>query len=98
MSELRARRSNYQTTTGLIWFALVATMGVRSIPAALIAGITFVMLPQVLSDHLSQHWQALPTVLFGLGAIAVARHPDGLVDLVTAQLRRVPRSVGSAGR
>jgi len=98
MYELRAQPSNYQTITGLVWFALVATMGVRSIPAALVAGITFVMLPQVLSDHLSQHWQALPTVLFGLGAIAVARHPDGLVDLMTAQLRRLPRTIVSAVR
>jgi len=96
--EMRSLPSNYLTTTGLVWFAVVATMGVRSIGAALIAGIVFILLPQLFSDHLGQQWQELPTVLFGLGAVAVARHPDGLVALLGAQLLRVRRRVVTAIR
>jgi branched-chain amino acid transport system permease protein len=93
MYQFRALPSNYATITGLVWFAVVATLGLRSIPAALIAGITFSIFPQIISDHLSQSWQTLPTALFGLGAIAVARHPDGVVAMHAAQFRWLRRKV-----
>jgi branched-chain amino acid transport system permease protein len=93
MYQFRALPSNYATITGLVWFAVVATLGLRSIPAALIAGLTFAVFPQIISDHLSQSWQTLPTALFGLGAIAVARHPDGVVAMHAAQFRGLKRWV-----
>jgi len=93
MYQFRALPENFVTTIGLVWFAVVATLGMRSIPAALFAGITFAVFPQVIADHLSQSWQTLPTALFGLGAIAVARHPDGVVAMHASQFRWVKRHV-----
>jgi branched-chain amino acid transport system permease protein len=93
MYQFRALPSNYVTVIGLVWFAVAATMGMRSIPAALFAGITFAVFPQIIADHLSQQWQTLPTALFGLGAIAVARHPDGVVAMHAAQGRWIKRRV-----
>src|SRR5581483_9236243 len=93
MYQFRALPENFATTIGLVWFAVVATLGLRSIAAALVAGLTFAVFPQIISDHLSQTFQTLPTALFGLGAIAVARHPDGVVAMHVQQYKWVKRKL-----
>ena len=69
--------TSYATFAGLVWLAVFVTVGVRSISAAIIAGVTFTLLPAIFASYLPVTWGNIPTLLFGLGAIAVVRNPDG---------------------
>jgi ABC-type branched-subunit amino acid transport system ATPase component/ABC-type branched-subunit amino acid transport system permease subunit len=82
------------TITGLIWLAVVVTWGVRRPAGALMAGITFGVGAAVLTKitgtsgffhDLVSSSHFLP-ILFGLGAINLAKNPDGILAL-TAQQR-----------
>ncbi len=79
--------TSYQTLYGLVWLAVIVTMGVRSNNAAVAGGLAFVFMPQIFSLYLPISWQPVPTALFGLGAILVAKNPDGVVGLHTRQLQ-----------
>jgi branched-chain amino acid transport system permease protein len=74
-----AAPNDYLALRGVVWLAVVVTWGVQSIAGALLAGLAFAVFPQLVSEHLSQTWAELPTVLFGLGAIGLAREPRGIV-------------------
>jgi branched-chain amino acid transport system permease protein len=69
--------TSYSTFVGLVWLAVFVTVGVRSISAAIIAGVTFTLLPGIFQTYLPISWGNIPNLLFGLGAIAVVRNPDG---------------------
>lgn len=79
--------SSFDTIGGLVWLAVLVTVGVRSNVAALWAGIAFVAIPALLQAYLPFTWQQLPAVGFGLGAILLARNPDGLVAMHSRQAR-----------
>lgn len=81
---------------GLVWLVLVVTLGARSIQAAVTAGVMFMVFPQLLNlAGLSQgNAAALAYILFGLGALTYARHPEGIVE---AQTRRILRRLTPAG-
>jgi branched-chain amino acid transport system permease protein len=83
--------SNYATLLGVVWLAVLVTQGIRSNVSALIAGIAFAMLPQLASDYLPSWGAQVPSILFGLGAIAVVRNPDGVL---ADQLRQVRKLAG----
>lgn len=89
----RAAPASFNLIIGIVWLAIVVTWGVRSIVGALIAGIIFVVAPQLVSLHLTEGWADVPTMLFGLGAIALAREPRGVIFDVVNQhrLRRLRR-------
>jgi branched-chain amino acid transport system permease protein len=89
----RAAPASFNLLIGIVWLAIVVTWGVRSVVGALIAGIIFVVAPQLVSLHLSDGWADVPTLLFGLGAIALAREPRGVIFDVVNQhrLRRLRR-------
>jgi branched-chain amino acid transport system permease protein len=78
---------------GLVWLVLVVTLGARSIQAAIIAGVMFMVFPQLL--HLAGLSQgdaaAVAYILFGLGALTYARHPEGIVE---AQSRATIQRIG----
>ena len=91
----------YFTLIGVVWLAVVVTWGVRSIAGALLAGLAFAVFPQLVSEHLSSTWAELPTILFGLGAIGLAREPRGVVFQVVVghrdrRRRRTERRVAPA--
>jgi branched-chain amino acid transport system permease protein len=86
---LVAQPSSYATFAGLVWLAVVVTMGVRSITAAVLSGLAFSLLPGVLQTYVPARWGEVPAILFGLGAIAVARNPEGVVVQNGRQLRRL---------
>lgn len=82
---------------GLIWLAVLVTWGVRRPAGALVGGMTFVLLGPVLEQFLPSDGTAadlftssrfLP-ILFGLGAVNLAREPDGLLALGIAQRRAI---------
>jgi branched-chain amino acid transport system permease protein len=99
--------SNYSTVGGLVFIAVVVTLGIRSVIAALLAGLAFSLLPalvQAYSPSVFPLWVGqVPAILFGLGAIAVAQNPDGTVATQARQVRsllarwhrQVPVTVGA---
>ncbi len=80
---------------GLIWLAVAVTFGIRRPGGAVIAGLVYATLPVVLigiGKDWASPWTVLPdgvreliadpelaAVLFGLGAISLAREPDGVL-------------------
>jgi branched-chain amino acid transport system permease protein len=41
--------------------------------------MTFAFIPAIIQTYLPSSWGNVPTLLFGLGAIEVARHPAGFL-------------------
>jgi branched-chain amino acid transport system permease protein len=76
---------SFNSLIGVVWLAVVVTWGVRSVAGALLAGLAFAVMPQLFSQHLSGGWLEVPTMLFGLGAIGLARDPRGVIHQVTGK-------------
>jgi ABC-type branched-subunit amino acid transport system permease subunit len=73
--------------TGLLWLAGVVLLGIRRPLGAIVAGLFITLMPALLSGFTLPFdiatWSGtraaeVPTILFGLGAIALARQPDGV--------------------
>jgi branched-chain amino acid transport system permease protein len=84
-----AQPASFATFAGLVWLAVVVTMGVRSVTAAALSGVVFALLPGVFQTYVPVRWAEVPASLFGLGAIAIARHPEGVVVDTGRQLRHL---------
>ncbi|HVU72693.1 MAG TPA: ABC transporter permease [Mycobacteriales bacterium] len=89
MHELVAQPLSYSPFLGLVWLAVIVTLGVRSITAAALAGMSFTLLPGVFDTYVPSKWADIPTIMFGLGAISVARNPEGVVAQQGHALRRL---------
>jgi branched-subunit amino acid ABC-type transport system permease component len=86
---------NYNFIQGLVWVVLVVTLGARSLQAAITAGITFKLFPEILSRidigflpdafNPAENPNALAFALFGLGALTYAKHPEGIIEHQTAR-------------
>jgi branched-chain amino acid transport system permease protein len=79
-AQTSAQPADFETFLGVIWLAALVSIGVRSNAAALIAGISFTMLPALATAYLPSWTGNIPPVLFGLGAIGVAKFPDGTLE------------------
>lgn len=93
-----AQPQSFETFAGLVWLAVVVTMGIRSIAGAAVAGLTFALLPGVFQTYIPIRWGEVPAILFGLGAISVARDPDGVVVRAGRQLRQALTALTSPRR
>jgi branched-chain amino acid transport system permease protein len=83
--------NQFDTLAGMIWLAILVTIGVRSNAAALIAALA-VVFPSNLASYYFSTWTWIPNslpVLFGLGAISAAKYPDGVLAENGRQLRRL---------
>jgi branched-chain amino acid transport system permease protein len=83
--------AEFATFAGVVWLAVLVTIGVRSNAAALIAGIVFVF-PLALAQYYLASWTWVPNalpVLFGLGAISAAKYPEGALAENSRRLRRL---------
>ncbi|WP_395111031.1 ABC transporter permease [Actinomadura sp. SCN-SB] len=87
MDAQAALLDSYNVFGGLIWLAVLVTIGSRSPAAALVAGLSFHLLPGVFHTYLPTGWGEVPVLLFGLGAIMVAKDPDGVLAMHARQLR-----------
>ena len=81
--------SEFTTFAGIVWLAVLVTIGIRSNAAALVAGLALVMLPALLQAYLPSWTANLIPVFFGLGAISVAKYPDGVLAEQGRRLRRL---------
>ena len=76
--------ANYSPFFGLVWLVLVVTVSARTVDGAIVAGLALALVPELLKElGLSLEFQY---VLFGLGALTYARHPEGILE---AQKRQV---------
>ena len=97
-TQLSLPASQFQTLTGLVWLAVLVTFGVRSPLAALLAGISLELMPQLITEHLSTRWNELLPAFFGLGAIGLARDPRGVVQQNADHLRALARRLRGSRR
>jgi branched-chain amino acid transport system permease protein len=74
-----AQPQSFDTYQGLVWLAVVVTLGIRTITGAAIAGMAFTLFNGVFTTYVPARWGEVPTILFGLGAIGVAQNPEGAV-------------------
>jgi len=88
--------TQYATLAGLAWLAVLVTFGVRSNIAALLAAIGFVITPALFSTYLTSTWAQLPVFLFGVGAILLAKNPEGTVHMQAMQFQTLLRKLGGA--
>jgi ABC-type branched-subunit amino acid transport system permease subunit len=102
-----AFQANYATDLGLVWIVLVVSLGTRTFEGALQAAAGFIFFPILILQqagpwvinniqpwwHIGQLPLGLEPILFGLGALTYAKHPEGLLEyntrksLVKAQAR-----------
>jgi branched-chain amino acid transport system permease protein len=101
MDSFLALPQNYETFGGLVWLAVVAALGTRSISAAVLAGVAYSVMPGVFQVYVPVRWAEVPTMLFGIGAIAVATHPEGAVaqngKMIRALILRLWPAAGAGG-
>jgi branched-subunit amino acid ABC-type transport system permease component len=92
-------QSNFIADFGLVWIVIVVTLGSRSFEGAMQAAFGFIFFPLVILQQAAPwivnniqpgHWyhmEALPIglqpILFGLGALTYAKHPEGLLEFNT---------------
>jgi len=87
--------SDYDTLLGVTWLATVVLCGIRSSVAALIAGLLTTVFPGIAQNYLPTWFAQVPPIMFGLGAIGIARNPDGvLAHQVRSLLGLVARAAG----
>src|SRR5580700_2750267 len=89
---------SFDAIVGLTWFAVVITNGRRSNNAALAAGLFYVFIPQIFATYLAPSWGPLPTLLFGAGAVLLARNPDGIITMNGRQLAALGRRLTGSSK
>jgi branched-chain amino acid transport system permease protein len=89
MSAGIALPSQYTSLIGLVWLAVLVGQGIRSTVAALTAGLSFTLLPGAVQVYLPRSLAPLPTILFGLGAIILAKYPEGALAMNARQGRAI---------
>jgi branched-chain amino acid transport system permease protein len=95
---LRARPAQFDTLDGIIWLAVVVTLGVRTSVGPLLAGILYAVMPELIGTWSLPEWVGqLPPLLFGLGAIGLAREPRGVVAQTSDQWVRLAQRLRAGG-
>jgi branched-chain amino acid transport system permease protein len=89
---------SFDAIVGLTWFAVVITNGRRSNNAALAAGLFYTLIPQLFTTYLPTSLGQVPTLLFGAGAVLLARNPDGIITMNGRQLTALARRLTGSGR
>jgi branched-chain amino acid transport system permease protein len=88
--------ATYATLLGLAWLAVLVTFGVRSNIAALLAAIGFTITPALLQSYTTPTWAQVPVLLFGVGAIFLAKNPEGTIHMQAMQFQNALRRFGGA--
>jgi branched-chain amino acid transport system permease protein len=110
--------TNFAPFAALFWLVIVVTLGSRTVTGAVQAAAAFSLFEAVVLKGAIIGWilrspDRIPGIfpidakwvfiLFGLGAIQYARHPEGIVEYnlhrkaVKAERRRLARAAGAAG-
>ncbi len=87
LSQGAALPANYATLTGIVWLAVLVTLGIRSNLAALLAGLSNALIAGIALVYLPQAFSNFTPIFFGLGAVLVAKFPDGTFAMQARQVR-----------
>ncbi|HEY7438727.1 MAG TPA: ABC transporter permease [Acidimicrobiia bacterium] len=68
----------YTYVYGLFFVVIVVTLSARTVEGAINAGLSLVIIPEILNFFGLPY--GLTFILFGLGAITYARHPEGILE------------------
>ncbi len=79
--------NEFATFLGVVWLAVLVTIGIRSTAAAMVAALSFVMLPAISQAYLPSWTANLLPVFFGLGAVSAARYPEGTLAELSRRFR-----------
>ena len=81
---------NFVPFFGLYWLVIVVTLGARTVEGAIQAGLALALFPELLNAlGIPPEYQF---ILFGLGALTFAKHPEGLLEFAKrSQLAAVQR-------
>ncbi len=90
--QLNLSPGDVSTTSGLVWLAVVVLIGIRSYSAAVVAGIVFAVFPALVAQWLPIRLGPVSTVLFGLGALGLAKDPRGALAMNAAQVQGAIRA------
>ncbi|MCU1357732.1 MAG: branched-chain amino acid transporter permease/ATP-binding protein [Acidimicrobiales bacterium] len=71
---------------GLSWLAIVVLVGIRRPAGAVIAALLFVLSPEIIGHLTSSN--RIQDILFGLGAVQLAKSPDGILTAFTGARTR----------
>jgi branched-chain amino acid transport system permease protein len=83
---------NFVTFQSLYWIVVILAVGVYTARGAVVAGFVIVYVPELVS-RLPEQWALLQFVVFGLGVLVLARHPEGALEhVLSLALRRRSRS------
>ncbi len=99
-----ASSSATRAETGLLWLATVVLFGIRRPAGAVLAGLAAVISPQIWQEFTINGWighqsSFFPAILFGLGAVSLAKNPEGMISVTALQNaeRRARRAAKRAG-
>ena len=80
IQQTRIAPGQFDYQLSLAFVVIVVTTGVRSVEGAIQAGLGFVIVQQLL-QYAPQRFQGITFVLFAIGALTYAHHPEGIVEL-----------------
>lgn len=84
--------ADFDYVLSLTFVVVVVTTGARTVEGAVQAGMGFAVIQQVLNEVVPTRFQSLEIVLFAVGALTYAAHPEGIVEYQRTQwLGRVNR-------
>ncbi len=84
--------SDFDYVLSLTFVVVVVTTGSRTVEGAVQAGMGYAVIQQVLNEVVPTRFDSLEIVLFALGALTYAAHPEGIVEYQrTVWLQRVNR-------
>ena len=105
----RATGTTFPAFLGLVWLAAVVLWGIRRPAGAVLAGLTTSLFPALLAEGFTWpgwvpdglSWGGTTStqvadVLFGLGAIQLARQPDGILSVAPGRRSRRAAAPASA--
>jgi branched-subunit amino acid ABC-type transport system permease component len=79
--------ANFSPFFGLVWLVLVVTVSARTVQGAVVAGLAIALVPELLKElGVPLEWQY---ILFGLGALTYARHPEGILEFQQRRLTAI---------
>ncbi len=93
-----SQTESFATFTGLVWLAIIVANGVRNNLAAITGGLSLALFPAIVLAWFPHSLTELPTALFGLAALGVAKDPSGFVSQTGRQIRGLVRRLANTGR
>ena len=89
---------NFLTTTGLIWLAVLVSIGYATPTAALLAGMLLSFPTALIAAYLPLSLGNLTPALFGLGAVMIVYNPEGTLAEQRRALERLVRRLSGRAR